>query len=200
MSRNTFDSLVNEICGHEVFQQRNIKHQKPIGLQLAVTLKRLGSNTNIRDIASMFGIADGTVMKYQERVITALKSLKGKYVVWPRGEYCRMVHDQFQEVSGFPNVIGTIDGSHIPLWEAPSNKNKDVYYSRKQRYGIHLQGVVDHDGLFTTYNVGWPASVHDAKVFKNSSVVKMRSQFFIEQDYLLVDGAYPLSEFTITPF
>ncbi|CAG8847380.1 5762_t:CDS:2, partial [Racocetra persica] len=54
------------------------------------------------------------------------------------------VNTGFEQIQGFPMVIGAIDGSHILLYEAPSKDNKDVYMSRKQKYGIHLQGVVDH--------------------------------------------------------
>ncbi|CAG8496085.1 4426_t:CDS:2 [Dentiscutata heterogama] len=66
---------------------------------------------------------------------------------------------------GFPNVIGIIDGTHIYLFEAPNKPNKDVYINRKRRYAIHVQGVVDHLGQFINYDIGWPASVHDAKAF-----------------------------------
>jgi len=71
-----------------------------------------------------------------------------------------------------------LTGSHIPLFEAPSIKNKEVYFSRKHQYAIHLQAVVDHNGLFTDYVIGWPASVHDAKVFKNSSLHQLEHNLF----------------------
>ncbi|RIB08676.1 hypothetical protein C2G38_2211011 [Gigaspora rosea] len=65
------------------------------------------------------------------------------YIVWPSDNYRQEFNTGFEQIQGFPMVIGAIDGSHIPLYEAPSKDNKDVYMSCKQKYGIHLQGVVE---------------------------------------------------------
>ncbi|CAG8820060.1 27555_t:CDS:2, partial [Racocetra persica] len=78
----------------------------------------------------------------------------------------------------------------------PSKDNKDVYMSHKQKYGIHLQGVVDHQGFFISYEIGWPASVHDAKVFSNSDIFKNYKNYFKDEDYLIADSTYPLFPWT----
>ena len=75
-----------------------------------------------------------------------------------------------------------------------------MYFTRKRRYAIHLQAVVDHRGLFTFYDIGYPASVHDAKVFRNSKLYLCKDQLFEEQDYLLADSAYPISTTVIPTF
>ena len=84
----------------------------------------------------------------------------------------------------------------INLFEAPNKLNKDVYFTRKRRYAIHLQAVV----LFTFYDIGYPASVHDAKVFRNSNLYLCKDQLFEECDYLLADSAYPISPTIIPSF
>ncbi|CAG8809809.1 24598_t:CDS:2, partial [Gigaspora margarita] len=145
-----------------------------VQIQLAVTLFRLGSLSTIWAISAQFGIAKSTVHLFMERRIS--------------------------KIQGFSLVIGAIDGSHIPFFEAPSRINKDVYFSRKHKYGIHLQGIVDYKGLFINYDIGWPASVHDAKVFQNSNIYKQSANFFEKEEYLLGDSAYSLVPFVITPF
>ncbi|CAG8664161.1 6218_t:CDS:1, partial [Dentiscutata heterogama] len=122
-----------------------------------------------------------------------------EYIVWPQEDYRNEVHKGFERF-GFPMVIGAIDGSHIPLMEAPSKINKDLYMSRKHRYSIHLQAIVDHKGYFTCYEIGWPASVHNAKVFKYSYLYRNNNLFCKNEDYLLGDSAYSLLTWIITPF
>jgi len=201
MSKSAFNKLVDQIHKHEVFQQHPGKRpQKPVEFQLAVTLRRLGSKCDVFEVASKFGISEGSVLTYQTRVIKAIKSLKHQYIVWPQGSYKEEIKQAFEDISGFPHVVGAIDGSHIPLFEAPSVKNKEVYFSRKHQYAIHLQAVVDHNSLFIDYVVGWPASVHDAKVFKNSSLHQVDNNLFENEEYLLGDGAYPISKTMIVPF
>ena len=68
-----------------------------------------------------------------------------------------------------------------------------------------VQAVVDHDYLFTDICVGWPGSVHDARVLVNSTLYKRACQREIlcgqnitvnRTDipvFLVGDSAYPLS-------
>lgn len=53
---------------------------------------------------------------------------------------------------GFPQVVGAIDGTHIPILkptECPSD-----YYDRKGFYSILIQGVVGSKGCFIDVNMG----------------------------------------------
>lgn len=197
MNKQTFWTIVNMIKDHPVFSDQ----QKTVEFQLSVTLFLLGGKSTIWNVASRFGISIGSVAKYTQRIITAIQSLRSQYIVWPHGEYRKRVINGFAQMQGFPNVIGVIDGTHINLFEAPSKPNKDVYINRKRRYAIHVQGVVDHLGQFTNYDIGWPASVHDAKVFTNSSLyTHQHSLFQNEEDYILADSAYPISKRCIPSF
>ncbi|RIB27550.1 hypothetical protein C2G38_2137784 [Gigaspora rosea] len=49
---------------------------------------------------------------------------KDEYIVWPQENYRKEVHKGFENF-GFPMVIGAIDGSHIPLMEAPKKNNDE---------------------------------------------------------------------------
>ena len=105
---------------------------------------------------------------------------------------------------------GSIDGCHFPV--RPPASNHTDYYNRKGWYSVLLQGVVDQNYLFTDICIGWPGSVHDARVLANSCIYKKASQKQIlcgkeinvhgtrVPTFLVGDSAYPLSTWLMKPF
>ena len=122
-------------------------------------------------------------------------------IAWPMGNRSKEVMC-FQETAWNENVIGAIDGSHIAI-KAPREHQTD-YIKRKGFHSVILQAVCDHQLLFTNCFVGWPGSVHDARVFRNSQIFQAAqtrySTLFPMNSYLVGDAAYPLSRFVLTPF
>jgi hypothetical protein len=199
MDSQSFQNLLIKIRSHLIFQSTGNKQQAPVELQLAIFLRRIGSKDEIFSICSRYGISEGTVYLYCKRVMIAIFSLKCELVKWPTGELRRMVHLGFNNIGGFNNVIGAIDGTHIILGIAPL-KQPEIYWNRKKKYSIQCQAIVDHCGVFIDYEIGWPGSVHDAKVYRNSFFYQNVSTLINGWDYLLGDSAYPLSTFLIKPF
>lgn len=74
----------------------------------------------------------------------------------------------FIEISLLKSFSGAIDGSHIRI-DKPA-EDPDSYINRKQYFSIHVQGTVDHNMKFIDIFIGYPGSVHDARVFKNSTL------------------------------
>ena len=103
----------------------------------------------------------------------------------------------------FKKVIGAIDGSHIPI--QGQGEHNEAYINRKgfPRKEI-LQAVCDLELNFTDCFVGWPGSVHDSCVFKNSplcnSIQNNPFEMFPNDTHLLGDAAYPLETFLLTPY
>ena len=75
-----------------------------------------------------------------------------------------------EDIAGFPNAVGAIDGSHISI-KAP-HVNHDDFFNRKQNYSINLQGVVDADEKFIDVSTGWLGSIHDARVLRLSTLYR----------------------------
>jgi hypothetical protein len=199
MNSDNFQKLVSMLVYHPIFQNNSNNLQSPVELQLAIFLRRIGSKENIFEICSRFGIAEGTVYLFCKRVMIAIFSLKRTLVKWPVDEAKQDVYEGFKNIGGMENVIGAIDGSHIGLANAPL-KQPETYWNRKKRYSIQLQGIVNHKGIFIDYEIGWPGSVHDAKVYKNSYFYQNVSKIIKGDEFLLGDSAYPLSTFLIKPF
>ncbi|XP_051552172.1 putative nuclease HARBI1 [Myxocyprinus asiaticus] len=98
-------------------------------------------------------------------------------------------------VSGFPNVIGCIDGTHIPI-KVPS-VNEGDYVNRKSFHSINVQVICDASQLITTVEAKWPGSVHDARIFQESSLCHKFEQGNFSS-YLLGDRGYPCLPYMTT--
>ena len=104
----------------------------------------------------------------QETCATIVQILLKKYIKFPQGDKLQDVVDGFKTKWGVPQCVGAIDGCHIPI-SSPA-MNRTDYYNRKGWHSMILQGVVDHSYCFMDINVGWPGSIHDARVFAQSAL------------------------------
>ena len=68
-------------------------------------------------------------------------------------------------------AFGCIDGTHIPI-AGSSEHSHDYYFCYKQFHSLSVQAVYDYKGAFMDIECKWPGSVHDGKVFANSSICK----------------------------
>ncbi|MBN3300842.1 HARB1 nuclease, partial [Amia calva] len=66
--------------------------------------------------------------------------------------------------AGFPNVIGCIDGTHIPI-KAPPGPNEAEFVNRKSFHSINVQIICDSEQLITNVEAKCPGSVHDLRIF-----------------------------------
>nr|XP_025042326.1 uncharacterized protein LOC112546384 isoform X2 [Pelodiscus sinensis] len=70
---------------------------------------------------------------------------------------------------GFPNCRGGgIGSTHIPI-QAPDPQAPN-YIRHKEYFSMALQAPMDHQGWLTNINIEWSGKVHDAQVFRSSSL------------------------------
>ena len=109
----------------------------------------------------------------------------------------------FKDKFGSPQVIGCIDGTHIPIKQP--NENPHDYFCYKVKYSLNVQAICDEKGVFTDVDISWPGSLHDARVFANSGVHKKFQEKVLPSVYrelipwhfpappvLLGEPAYPI--------
>lgn len=76
--------------------------------------------------------------------------------------------DDFDNLGSFPQVIGAVDGCHIPIKRPKDNAN--AYYNRKRFHSVILQGIADAHCRFIDVSTGYPGRIHDARVFRISRI------------------------------
>lgn len=74
---------------------------------------------------------------------------------------------QFAAMSGFPNVIGAIDCTHIAM--RALTENEFAYVNRKNLHSINVQVVCDSNMVLTNLVARWPGS-YDSFILVHSSV------------------------------
>ncbi|KAF8839683.1 hypothetical protein BDN67DRAFT_905103, partial [Paxillus ammoniavirescens] len=132
-------------------------------------------------------VVEGTVYLYCACVSRALRSIQDSHLAWP-GEIRRDFLSSEMLELGFPGCIRIADGSYIPLLYKPT-ENGYAYWCREKYYAVSLYSgsTCDHQAIFTSYDFGWPGSVQDSCVFKNSHMWRNRETYFHSHVYILVD-------------
>lgn len=200
IGRDTFDRLVGLLYTDPVFQSTGWKPQRHVKFQLAAFLLRYGSIAcDTMATAIKLSIGHGTVLTYCRRVTEALRRLKPKFVSWGTTDDREKTKDAVFKKVGLHGCIGSLDGTLIPFNQRPDVEGKS-YVSRKGFPSANIQASVDHRLRFTSYEIGWPGSAPDCKIFKHSDLWKNRNRYFQEGEFILVDKAYMSSPFTLRPF
>lgn len=142
-------------------------------------------------VARVFNVPKSTVHRVVHKVANYICRNLRRAVALPQAAELAAVGQGFAQLSGSPaftNVVGAIDGSHIRI--KPPARHRIDYLNYKGFYSINMQAVCDSTGRFLDIFVGYPGSVHDTRVMKNSSLYKVRR--YPPPGYILLgDGGYP---------
>ena len=78
----------------------------------------------------------------------------------------------------------------------PNCESKADYFCRKQHYSINTQAIAGANLIFYDVATGFPGSVHDSRILRNTTVfrnVRVRP-------IILGDAGYPLSTWLLRPY
>ena len=213
MSKDSFEYLCAELSPHIAKRNTNFRKAIAVRHRVAIALYWLADSARYRTIGNLFGVGKSTVCSIVKQVCEVLAGiLLPRYIFFPQNQ--QEVQDQiddFRDRVGFPQVVAALDGCHVPII-APLQSPED-YVNRKGFHAVTLQGLVDSNYRFVDIFVGWPAKVHDARVFQNSPLFShccartflplQLSQVIsgVRVPPLIVgDSAYALSDWLMKPF
>ena len=167
-TKGTFAFILSKInldISHKGTVMRNAVATKR---RLDITLYFLASTAEYKTIANLFGVSAASVCIRVKEECQAVRKRLPTVVSFPEGENLLQIIRRYEEKWGFPMCAGAVDGTQIPVL-APSQSHID-YVNRKGQHSIVMQAIVDCYYLFRDTVVGWPGSVHDARVLSNSSI------------------------------
>ena len=146
MTRVSFTTLLEQIVMHPVFYSNSNRNQRPPKYQLQVALYHFGGGSSGSRIRTsiIFRIGEGTVEGYVRRVTIAILSLQDQYIQWPElnSDMYQFITRRHQLEYGFPNCLGFVDGTLIPIFRKPVQQG-ERYHTRKGNYALHTTAVVD---------------------------------------------------------
>jgi hypothetical protein len=199
VNKETFFYLVELLKNSPIFQNNSKCPQAPLHWQLACALDRLGNNgQGVSHARSKFlwGLGQGTVHLYTQRVIEALCAMKDEWIRWPDATERRHISRQLAR-KGFPGAVGFVDGTTIPIHKKPAVSG-NTFMDRKRRYSINAQIVCDQNYRIIFFSTGQPGSCSDSRAYGQTALAQNPERAFSSDEYLIADSGYTASE-TVVP-
>nr|XP_005159262.1 putative nuclease HARBI1 [Danio rerio] len=164
---------------------------------LCAALRFFANGSFLYNIGDAEHISKATVCRAVRKVCLALKRFLHIFVVFPGHKPLGVIKEEFYRIAGFPNVVGCIDGSHIPII-APTENESD-YVNRKSIHSINVQIICDAAHIITNVEAKWPGSVHDSRIYRECTLSNRLQSGEID-GFLLGDRGYPCQPTLLTPY
>ncbi|KAF2591989.1 hypothetical protein F2Q70_00040907 [Brassica cretica] len=160
-----------------------------------------------------FSDSNGKPLTLHDRVAVALRRLGSAlhHLSWP--SKLDDIKSKFEKISGLPNCCGAIDITHVMMNLPNVELSNKVWLDGEKNFSMVLQAVVDPDMRFLDVIAGWPGSLSDDVVLKNSGFFKLvekgkrlsggkiqLSERTELREYIVGDSGFPLLPWLLTPY
>ncbi|XP_041372129.1 putative nuclease HARBI1 [Gigantopelta aegis] len=106
-------------------------------LRVLITLRYFASGSFQDVCGELIGVDQSTVSRTVTRVTDVLLRQVPNHVRLPNGKKQDVIKTKFYDMSGFPNVVGCIDGTQVQI-QAPT-QNEHEFVNRKGYHSINVQ-------------------------------------------------------------
>ena len=168
MNPSTFDTvvLVLENRDNRCGQMHSGCKSMPIDKCLGMMLSFVGCQIPLYHLSNMFDVSEDAFIRNTDCILWLLEELKEEVIAWPAKSDYDIMACAFDQIGMyFPNVLGAIDGCHLPI--ELHEEDAVNFYNFKQYHSINLMAVSLSDLRFSYIFAGWPRHSHDGHVFRN---------------------------------
>lgn len=149
-------------------------------------------------VATDIGVRQPTVSNAIADVIPRIMGKANYWIHFPStDEEFEREKTAWQEAYNFPCAIGAVDCTQVPILKPTIHG--DEYVNRKGFPSVNVLATCNSSEMFTSVDVSWPGSVHDARIWANSEIhtIIRRNQV---RAVLLGDAGFGVAPWLMTPF
>ncbi|XP_062597033.1 putative nuclease HARBI1 [Saccostrea cucullata] len=145
----------------------NRSHSIPTQLQVLCTLRYLAKGDFFSEVGDIHGISKSSLSVFLPRVCRALNLFLDNIIFPSNAQILIRMKEEFYGIARFPNVVGAIDGTLIPI-RGMSGEDEPIFVCRKNSPALNIQGVVNAKMRYIYFYRGLKAVSTDKKtVFSN---------------------------------
>ena len=196
MSFLAFEHLVSELTPFlRPTADMFVRSPVPVRKQISLVVYRLAQGLFCKAMDDLYGYGQFTLRKYTLIICKVLSPQDGlfrRYIHTPTGHRLTDTIRKFCDIIGLPNIVGAIDGTHIPLSCKPQRGLTPMpcnFFNRKKFHSVLLQAVCDSERFFWNVCARQPRGIHDAVQFAWSGLyAQLRRQNILADPILEIGG------------
>jgi hypothetical protein len=202
MSRKSFVTLLDILRPRLTKEMTRLRRPVPADKRLAIALTYFATGAPLAVIANNYSCGLSTVRNIVLEVSNIIFNMFDIKGLPDTPDGLKKLSLEFEQMGGFPNVVGCIDGSHIPIMKP--NAYGAEYFCYKKFFSIVLLAICDHKKRFLSFSVGYPGKFSDGGVYKESGMRETVNEIYDVcgngRYHILGDSGFGLSVNLLKPF